>query len=626
MAESPINKVKDKKLGSGNVTLEISVDGSKVPENLYILEVETVKEINKVPYAKIVLLDGDTREQTFPKSEEDMFKPGGEVEIKVSHNPEDLETIYKGLIVEHGIRHTQYGGSALTLLCKDEALKLKVGRKNTIFYEMTDSDIISQIVSDAGLSADVESTSVTHKKLIRYYSTDWDFIQARADANSLVTIINDGEISIKKPTVSEATDLLITYGNDLISMDLKLDATYQYSEVEANCWNYPDQAVDNAAGAKPTTNDQGDVDSDTLSGIIEPKELIQTTAPVTKDMLQAWADSVYQRGHLSRIRGTVKFIGAASAEVGKTVEMEALGSRFNGNGYVSKVRHSIKNAQWFTEIGFGLPAKTHLETYAQAQTLPAGGGLPAIHGLQHGVVKQIDGDPDGQFRVLVNIPVIDNLEGEGVWARMGQTYATSGAGMMCYPEIGDEVVLGFFDDDPTYPVILASLYSSAQAIAGAEGGGSGDHAVAHGPTDDNKMKGFSVQGGAMRLEFDDVDSVIKLLTPNNHILQISDSGDFILIEDPVNKNSILLDAAGITMETDIDITMKAKGNIIMEAQQNIETKSEMNTTMEAGVNFEIKGGAQLTEEAPIFEIKGSGMGTVDGGGMLTVKGGMVMIN
>ncbi len=621
MGDSPL-----KKFGSGTVTLEVSIGGSVVPSSMYILEVEVVKEINKIPYAKIVFLDGDTREQTFPKSEDDMFKPGGEVEIKVGHDPKTRDTIYKGIVVGHGIRHNKYNGSVLVLTCKDEALKLTVGRKNTIFYDMTDSDIISQVVSDGGLSADVESTSVSHKKLIRYYSTDWDFIQARADANSLVTIINDGEISIKKPTVSESSNVLVTYGKDLIDMDLNIDSTYQYTDVQANTWNFQDQAIDNTAGAKPTVDSQGDIDSAELGGILEPEELVQTTAPVTKDFMQAWADSVYQRAHLSRIRGTLKFIGASEVEVGKTLDMEALGKHFNGPGYVSKVRHIIKNSQWLTEVGFGLPAKTHLETYPSAQTLPAGGTLPAIHGLQHGIVKQIDGDPDGEFRVLVNIPIIDNLEGEGVWARMGHYYATKGSGFIFYPEIGDEVVLGFFDDDPTYPVILASLYSSAQVIAGSDGSGSGDHPVGHDATEANQFKGFSLNEGKMRFEFDDTDYIIKILTPNNHLIQISDSEDSIYIQDPVNKNSILMDSAGITMEAEMDITLKAKQNIIMEADMNIETKSSMDTSMEAGTNFNIKGGAQLNAEAPIFEIKGSGMGTVDGGGMLTVKGGMVMIN
>ena len=608
MGDSPNSNI-----GSGRTTVEISVDGTAFESSVSVLSVEVVKEMNKIPYARIVVKDGDAREQNYPLSESG-YDPGKEVEIKVGHDPTGtLETIFKGIIVEHGIKQS-FGVGSMVLVCKDEALKLTVGRKNMVFYEMTDSDIISQVVSDAGLSADVESTSATHKKLVQYYSTNWDFIQARADANGLVTIINDGEISIKKPTVSEKSDIAVAFGTDVIDINLRMDATHQYSAVVANCWNHADQAVDNAEGAAPSANAQGDIDSSTMSSILEPEELVQTSAPVTADVLQAWTDSVYQRGHLSRIRGTVSFMGTVGVEVGKTIELASMGAHFDGDGYITKVRHTIKDSQWKTEVGLGMPPKPHLEAYPQVRTLGAGGGLPPIHGLQHGVVKQIHEDPDGEFRVLVNIPIIDNLEGDGLWARMGHLYATEECGFSFWPEVGDEVILGFFDNDPAYPVILGTMYSSARVPFGD-----------HEPGDPNQFKGISLQKGKMKLEFDDEDCIIKIITPNEHLIQISDSDDTILIEDPKNSNSMLFDSAGITMESQGDITLKATGNVVIEATGDLEAKG-MNVTMESTANFDIKGGAQLNAEAPMFEIKGSGMGTVDGGGMLTVKGGMVMIN
>ena len=246
MADSPTKNYK-----SGNVTTEISVDGAKLPEKMMVLELEVVKEVNKIPYSRIVIYDGDLAEQTFPQSEEKMFEPGGEVEIKIAHDPTaTLTTIYKGLIIEHGIKLSKFSGPCLVITCRDEALALTVGRKNVIFYEQKDSDIISQIIKDSGIKgkADVEATKTEHKKLIQYYSTDWDFIQSRADANGLITIINDGDLSIKPPEVSEKTDIVVTYGQDMIEMDLKMDASYQYEDVQANFWDPTAQAIENTAG------------------------------------------------------------------------------------------------------------------------------------------------------------------------------------------------------------------------------------------------------------------------------------------------------------------------------------------------------------------------------------------
>ncbi|MFT5646113.1 MAG: hypothetical protein ACI976_000791, partial [Aureispira sp.] len=123
MADSPIKKLK-----SGVLNLEITIDGTKLPDAMLVLETEVVKEVNKIPYARVVIFDGDSREQTFPQSEESMFEPGGEIEIKVAHDPTaTMESIYKGLIIEHGIKLNRDGSSCLTLTCRDEALALTVG-------------------------------------------------------------------------------------------------------------------------------------------------------------------------------------------------------------------------------------------------------------------------------------------------------------------------------------------------------------------------------------------------------------------------------------------------------------------------------------------------------------------
>ena len=53
MADSPT-----KNLQSGVVTVEISIDGTVLPEELMLQDLVVVKEVNKIPYAKIVILDG----------------------------------------------------------------------------------------------------------------------------------------------------------------------------------------------------------------------------------------------------------------------------------------------------------------------------------------------------------------------------------------------------------------------------------------------------------------------------------------------------------------------------------------------------------------------------------------
>jgi uncharacterized protein involved in type VI secretion and phage assembly len=433
----------------------------------------------------------------------------------------------------------------------------------------------------------------------------------------LVTIIDDGKITIKKPTVSEKSELKISYGKDLIDLDLNVDSTYQYKEVKASHWNPTKQALEAATGKKPKVNKHGDLDSAKTSKVIEPKEMLLTSPEVTKETVQAWADAVYQKGHLSRVRGTIKFYGSAKPVIGKTIELFGLGKHFVGDGYVSKVSHTIEKGQWVTEVALGLDPQPYLEANLTANSLPAGGMLPGIYGLHHGIVKKIKADPDGEFRVQVNIPIIDEKKGDGIWARMAHYYASEECGFVFYPEVNDEVIVGFFNNDPSFPVILGSMYSSKRKITTAE---------KHAPGDPNQFKAISLQKGKMRLEFDDKDCIIKLITPAKNTVTIDDKKKEITIEDKSNSNKIILSKDGILLDSGKDIIMKAASNIKMTASSNVEVKSTGDTKVEATGNLKLKGMALKGEGSTTLELKGSASAKLEGGGMCEIKGGLVKIN
>ena len=89
---------------------------------------------------------------------------------------------------------------------------------------------------------------------------------------------------------------------------------------------------------------------------------------------------------------------------------------------------------------------------------PAAGLAPPIRGLHIGQVKQVAEDPNGDLRVLVTLPLIASEDGRLGPAR--PVLCLDGFGSAFFPEVGDEVVLGFMDEDPANPVILASVYSA----------------------------------------------------------------------------------------------------------------------------------------------------------------------
>jgi uncharacterized protein involved in type VI secretion and phage assembly len=278
-----------------------------------------------------------------------------------------------------------------------------------------------------------------------------------------------------------------------------------------------------------------------------------------------------------------------------------VGARFNGNVFVSAVNHQVSDGNWHTRVDFGMSPAWFTET-TETIAPPASGLTSGVSGLHVGIVKKLDADPESQYRVQVSIPEM-SAETDGFWARLTNFYSSNSFGAFFIPEIGDEVVLGFFNDDPSHPVILGSLYSSKNVPPYTLEAANNTKAI--------------VTRTKMKVEFDEEKKIITIITPGTNKIVISDEGKSILLQDQDN-NKVTLDSAGITLDSPKDITLKATGKIVLNASQNIEATAQMDIK-QTGLN--------ITSTANVgFTAKGSATAEVSAAGTTTIKGAMVLIN
>jgi len=582
--------------------LTIFTNGQQIKDAINVQTVTVDKSINKIPFAKIVLFDGDMPSKDFPVSNGDEFKPGSDIKINAGYGHTE-ETIFQGVVVKHGIKITGNNNSRLVIECRDKAVSMSVGRKNVNYIESTDSDIISTLIQNyTVLSSDVESTTTKYNELVQYYCTDWDFMLSRSEANGLLVCVDDGKLMVKSPQVDKSAELKVTYGDDLFEFHADIDARNQFSKVTSASWDPTTQAVVDEVATTQTLNKQGDLSSDELSKVINLESFrLQTPALLEKPALKGWATGQQVKSALSRIRGRMKFQGSSKAKIGSMIELEGVGNRFNGNVFVSSVNHNISNSNWITEVEFGMSP----DWFAEQRDLvapPASGFLPGIEGLQVGVVKKLDEDPVGQNRVQVSVPILE-AETEGVWARLGNFYASNSFGGFFVPEIGDEVILGFLNNDPSNPVILGSLYSKKQMPP-------------YELTAENNTKAI-VTKSKLKIEFDDEKKITTIITPGNNKVILSDDEKSILMQDQ-NDNKVELSASGIVLDSPKDISLTATGKITIDATNNVEVSSSADVKVE---------GLNVNHTADVgFVAKGSASAELSASGQTTVKGAMVMIN
>ncbi|OPY69811.1 MAG: Phage-related baseplate assembly protein [Syntrophorhabdaceae bacterium PtaU1.Bin034] len=569
---------------SDRPSFTVLVNGTAIPAECHVASVVVTRVVNRIPFARITLLDGDASQEDFPLSTGDLFVPGKEVEIQAGYHSHD-ETIFKGIITRHAIRVRQGGGSILTVECRNKAVKLTVGRKNACFRDKKDSDVFGDIVGHYSLSADAAATDVTHKELVQYGSTDWDFMVSRAEANGMVIIAGDDKIAIDKPQFSSKPVLTLLYGATLLELDAEMDARTQYSSVKGHSWDYAKQEMIEEAGAARGVQTPGNVSNSDLAGVIGLSDyILQHPGSIGSNELKAWAASQAMKSSIAKVQGRAKFIGFAGVKPGDMLELKGVGDRFNGKAWVSGVRHELGPGVWTTDAQFGLSPQWFFEEH-ETEMAPASGLLPGVHGLQTGVVASLE-DPDGEDRVRVKLPMIAS-DSDGVWSRVASLDAGNKRGAFFRPEVSDEVVIGFLNDDPRNPVILGMLNSSKLPAPITA-------------SNDNHEKGF-VTRSEMKVIFNDDKKSITIQTPKGKSIVIDDNSGSIILKDE-NNNKIELGASGITLESGKDVIIKATGDLKME-----------------GVNIEMKASAGLKAE-------GSGNLELKTSGTAVLKGSMVQIN
>lgn len=572
------------------VAISVTVDGTPISDKVQIQGFSVYKSLYKISTAKVEILDGDISSQEFETIKSNNYDHGKPVEISSGYH-DDKKVIFKGIIVKHSVKISSNKSSKIILECADEAIKMTGQRRFVYHAGMKDSDIINKIIT---VGKEVDSTNKVHEMVVQHNTSDWDFVVTRAQANKMVVATDEGVVKVKMPAAGGAVVDLV-YGENIIDMDLSIDARTQVMELKTMAWSPKDQAIVETVGAEASEVDTlGSLKGKDIAGMIkyETTEL-HSTGNMDKDELQQWADGSVLLSRLSRVRGIIKSQGVKVNPM-DTVAIKSVGKYYDGEAYVSGVYHEQKEGNWVTEIELGISPDLFVKQKDDINLPVADGLFPGVHGLFIGKVKQIDGDPEGEFRVKVTFPMVDGDKGDGVWARTSNLMASERFGSWFYPEVEDEVVCGALGGDLRFPVILGHLYSSKRPYA--------DHQFAH--SEENNEKGWFTRE-EMLFHFNEKDKIIRIETPGGQKFKLDDKDKSITLEDQ-HQNKLVMDSSGFKMTGNKDFVVDVKGKVDIKAMGNIKAStmsgnfdaSAMNSTIKGTVNAELKAGVSSLKTSP----------------------------
>jgi Rhs element Vgr protein len=463
---------------------------------------------------------------------------------------------------------------------------MTITKGNNHYNDKSDVEIAEELLHQNNITnTDINVTTAKHKQLVQSNITDWDYMISRIDVNSLFCVIDNTKVIIKNPAKEEDAKLKLTYGYDIIELQTEMDSRIQNAEVATSVWDYKTQSIIEENSETTAIKDESQTSVDDLAGVANKPYQIKSSVSLTQEEIKAIADSKKQKQELSKIKGRVKYQGTKSVMAGDFILIEGVGTNFTGKVFVSAVQHEYAGGDWTTEATLGWNEQFFSEQINPQNAASATGQVSNIQGLQSAIVTDIT-DSEGEFRVKIRLPAVNDQD-EGIYARVATLDAGNNRGTFFRPEIDDEVIVGFMNNDASHPIILGMLHSNTKAAPIQ-------------PESANNIKGY-VSRSEVKILIDDGEKSITIETQGGNKFFMSDTENKISLNDS-NGNKITMDASGITIDAAKVLTLKAGTSLAISAPQ---------LSMKADGEMKLEGGATST---------------VSSNGIMNIKGSIVNIN
>lgn len=554
------------------------------------------------------------RDPSFAMLDSDRFTIGAPVDIAFS-NGDNEAVVMRGEITSLGAEQNPAGRHELVVSGLDRGHRLARGSMWRTFVTMTDSNVASQIAGERGLTAEVDSSTVTHDYLLQR-GTDYAFLTERARAIGFDWWVNGDTLYFKRDAKLGAGPT-VHYGEDLLRFKVRASAAEAANEVVVRGWN-PD--TQQAIVGTSTMSQGGDgvalgtdapLADATLSGasafgsgvkrgtgVVGVKDATEADALARAMATSATSEYVMAKGEA---------LGNPLIKAGTELQVDGVGSKLSGRYLLTTVEHVLGEYQYVTRFVSGGRQADTLVDLLGGNGAGAPGGIPlwGERGVVIGIVTN-NKDPEGLGRIKVRFPTLSETD-ESWWARVAAIGAGATRGLNVLFEVNDEVLVAFEHGDVRRPIVLGGLWSKKNKPY--EGGQETD-----------------AEGVASRV----------WRSRTGHTVSMHDSGtpaqSFVAIGLADQKTKLRMGEDRVTIDSPTDvtitsqasITLKATGDISIEGA-NVTVKAQQAMSLEA-LNVSGKATGSMNLEGAQSALKGSANVNVEGGALAAVKGAIVKLN
>jgi phage protein D len=527
-----------------SATFQVEVNGTPLPDDLAALLVSAYVDSSlRLPDA-FMLRFRDPNRIVIGKSK---AKMGAKVKITVGST--ETQTPEKLIEAEVTSLEAETGGPGSFTVIRgyDPAHRLFRGRHTTSYTQATASDAVSQVAQRAKLPAgQIESSKTVFDHLGQFGQTDWEFLDGLAKRIGYELTVRDNKLDFRprEPATTAPSDdaqstdpLVLRLGTDLLRFRSVITAAEQVTEVEVRGWDVAQKRKITSlvpAGTKsvdlPTMKP-----ADMAKPFGDPKYVASDVAYRSQSEADTAASALAEEigSSFAEIDAVARGNPKLRANVG--IKVENAGEPFDGKYTITAARHRYDPTHGGYTTAFAVTGRQERSLYG----LTAGGSRSAAGAGV--VIAQVSdaNDPSNQGRVKLTFPWLSD-DYVSDWARTVQPGAGKDRGGMVVPEVGDEVLVAFEQQDPQRPYVLGGLYNGK------------DTPITKGP------KLIDSGSGAVNRR--------SFVSRNGHRIDLLDENgktEGITAETGDGKLKISLDSVGTT------IVVHADGRVLIEGKKGI---------------------------------------------------------
>lgn len=280
---------------------------------------------------------------------------GKKIEIKLGE-ADTANTVFEGKITGIEGRFMMNRSPEIIVLAEDRLQDLRMSRRTRSFEDVSDQDVIERIASEHGLQSDIDIDGpMNYRVLCQVNQSDLAFLREKARAIDAELWITGDTLHVQSRKRRHESEIIFGYGQRLREFSVLADLANQCTRMTASGWNVAAKQglkydVDKGAIRQELTN--GDLSGSEILQISlgERHQHIVHEVPHNDEETRCFAEAAYLRNARRFVTGRAITEGDGRIRVGTHVKLNGIGPMFNGQYYVTEVRHLFDIAQGYRTV------------------------------------------------------------------------------------------------------------------------------------------------------------------------------------------------------------------------------------------------------------------------------------